>query len=107
MGVTCGPQGNNWLSVKPVGKKTNRAANGARIKVVTSGDHPLTVQRHVSSGSSFGANPREQHSGTTQVFHDGAVIQGIVVTELATDYHRQTWQPIVLPHPVSPGKDQR
>ena len=28
-------QGNHWLTVKLVGKKTNRAAIGARIKVVT------------------------------------------------------------------------
>ena len=53
-------QGNNWLTVKLVGKKTNRAAIGARIKVVTAGEEPLTVHRHVSSGSSFGANPLEQ-----------------------------------------------
>ena len=50
-------QGNHWLTVKLVGKKTNRAAIGARIKVVTAGEQPLTVHRHVSSGSSFGANP--------------------------------------------------
>ena len=30
-------QGNHWLTVKLVGKKTNRAAIGARIKVVTAG----------------------------------------------------------------------
>ena len=56
-------QGNNWLNVMLVGQKTNRAAIGARIKVVTAGDKPLTVHRHVSSGSSFGANPLEQHIG--------------------------------------------
>jgi hypothetical protein len=28
-------QGNHWLTVKLVGKKTNRAAIGARIKVVS------------------------------------------------------------------------
>ena len=56
-------QGNHWLTVKLVGKKTNRAAIGARIKVVTAGDKPMTVHRHVSSGSSWGANPLEQHIG--------------------------------------------
>jgi hypothetical protein len=109
-------QGNNWLNVKLVGRKTNRAAIGARIKVVTAGDPPLTVQRHVSSGSSFGANPLEQHiglgkaervalleihwptSGTTQVFRDVAVNQGIEVTEFATDYRRRSWTPIPLPN---------
>ena len=50
-------QGNNWLTVKLVGKKSNRAAIGARIKAVTAGEKPLTIHRHVSSGSSWGANP--------------------------------------------------
>ncbi len=113
-------QGNNWLNVKLIGKKTNRAAIGARIKVVTAGSRganatPLTVHRHVSSGSSFGANPLEQHiglgkaervavleihwptSGTTQVFRDLAVNQGVVVTEFAGDYQIRNWKPIALP----------
>jgi hypothetical protein len=119
-------QGNNWLSVKLVGKKTNRAAIGARIKVVTAPPSPagrgaggegapLTVHRHVSSGSSFGANPLEQHfglgkadrvarleifwptSGETQVFHDIAVNQGLVVTEFAKDYQKRSWKAIALP----------
>jgi hypothetical protein len=108
-------QGNKWLSVKLVGKKTNRSAIGARIKVVTAGEKPLTVYRHVSSGSSFGANPLEQHiglakaervarlevhwptSGTTQVFHDVAVNQWIEVTEFANDYRRLTRKAIPLP----------
>jgi hypothetical protein len=115
--------GNNWLNVKLVGaqtpdgkgKKTNRSAIGARIKVVTAGDQPLTVHRHVSSGSSFGANPLEQHiglgkadrvallevqwptSGTTQAFRDIAVNQGVVITEFATDYQTRSWKPIPLP----------
>ena len=56
-------QGNHWLTVKLVGKKTNRAAIGARIKVVTAGEQPMTVHRHVSSGSSFGGNPLRQTIG--------------------------------------------
>ena len=56
-------QGNHWLTVKLIGKKTNRPAIGARIKVVTAGEKPLTIHRHVSSGSSFGANPLEQTIG--------------------------------------------
>ena len=95
------PQGNHWLTVKLVGKKTNRAAIGARIKVVTPGEQPLTVYRHVSTGSSFGANTLEQTiglagservavleihwpaSGKTQVFRDIAANQAIEVTEFA------------------------
>jgi hypothetical protein len=34
-------QGNHWLTVKLVGKTTNRPAIGARIKIVTSGEKPV------------------------------------------------------------------
>jgi ASPIC and UnbV/FG-GAP-like repeat len=108
-------QGNHWLNVKLVGKKTNRAAIGARLKVVTAGDAPLTVHRHISAGSSWGANPLEQHvglggarqvarlevhwptSGTTQIFRDLAADQAIEITELAEGYRQREWKPIHAP----------
>jgi hypothetical protein len=108
-------QGNNWLTVKLVGKKTNRAAIGARIKVVTAGQNPLTVHRHISSGSSFGGNPLQQTIGlgrgssvatleirwptsnTTQVFNDVAVNQAIEVTEFAKDYRKLNWTRLPRP----------
>jgi ASPIC and UnbV/FG-GAP-like repeat len=108
-------QGNHWLTVKLHGKKTNRAAIGARIKVVTAGEEPLTIHRHVSSGSSFGANPLEQTiglaratrvdrleihwptSGTTQVFRDVAADQSIEVTEFVETYRRLNQKPIPQP----------
>jgi ASPIC and UnbV/FG-GAP-like repeat len=108
-------QGNHWLTLKLKGVKTNRAALGARIKVVTDGDHPLSIHRHVSSGSSWGANPLEQHiglakanriakveihwptSGTTQVFRDIAVDQALEVSEFAEAYHVLPWKPIPSP----------
>jgi hypothetical protein len=107
-------QGNHWLSLKLMGTKSNRAAIGARIKVVTAGDHPLTIYRHVSSGSSWGANPLEQHlglakaerialleihwpmSGTTQVFRDIAANQAIQVTEREDHYRVLDRKPIPL-----------
>jgi hypothetical protein len=107
-------QGNNWLTVKLIGEKTNRAAIGARIKAVTAGEDSLTVYRHVSSGSSFGANPLEQTIGlgkagrvalleihwptskTTQVFRDIAANQAIEITEFARDYRKRTRPPIPL-----------
>ncbi len=107
-------QGNHWLTVKLVGRKTNRAAIGARIKVVTAGATPRTICRHISSGSSFGANPLQQHiglekaeriavlevtwptSGTTQVFRDIAADQAIEVTEFAESYRPLNWSPIPL-----------
>ena len=105
-------QGNHWLTVKLVGKKTNRAAIGARIKVVTAGESPSTLHRHVSSGSSFGANPLRQHlglaratrvaslevhwptSGTTQVFRDIAADQTIEITEFEENYRTLDEKPI-------------
>lgn len=108
-------QGKHWLTVKLVGKKTNRAALGARIKLVTAGARPLTIHRHISSGSSFGANPLQQTIGldqaqrvarleihwptskTTQVFTDLAADQAIEVTEFAANYRRLDWKPIPKP----------
>jgi hypothetical protein len=106
---------NNWLTVKLIGKKTNRAAIGARIKIVTAAKKPLTVHRHVSSGSSFGANPLQQTiglgradrvavleitwptSGTTQVFRDIPANQAIEVTEFDKNYRPLNWKPIPVP----------
>jgi hypothetical protein len=105
-------QGNHWLTLKLIGQKTNRAAVGARVKVVTAGEKPLTVSRHVSSGSSFGANSLQQFiglakadriaqlevywptSGTTQVFRDIAPDQAIEVTEFAESYRPLDWKPV-------------
>ena len=107
--------GNNWLTLKLVGTKTNKAAIGARIKLVTSSDHPLTIHRHVSSGSSFGANPLQQTigigkasqiasleihcptSGKTQVFRNNDVNQAIEVTEFAENYRKLDWKPVPVP----------
>jgi len=56
--------GNRWLSVRLVGRKTNRAAIGARIKVVVLGAEGIRdVYAHVSSGGSFGASSLEQELG--------------------------------------------
>jgi hypothetical protein len=54
---------NHWLTVKLIGRKSNRAALGVRLSLTTGGAEPRTVYRHVSSGSSFGANTLEQTIG--------------------------------------------
>jgi hypothetical protein len=108
-------QGNRWLNVKLVGKKSNRAAIGARIKVVTAGANPQTIHRTVTSGSSFGGNPLEQHiglgkadkvalleitwpaGGTTQTFRDISADQAIEITESAAEFKKRPYQPIPLP----------
>jgi hypothetical protein len=97
-------QGNNWLAVRLIGKKTNRAAIGARIKLVTGGSEPRTLYRQISTGSSFGANPLRQTiglakadrvallqidwptSGTTQEFRDVPANQSIEITEMEKDF---------------------
>jgi hypothetical protein len=69
-------QGNNWIQIRLVGVRTNRAALGARITVILDeGDHPdrrkregrqrrsSVRHREVTSGGSFGASPLTQHIG--------------------------------------------
>jgi hypothetical protein len=57
--------GNDWLNLKLVGSKSNRAAVGARIKVTVENEDkiPRSIYRTVGSGGSFGASPLEQHIG--------------------------------------------
>ena len=98
-------QGNHWLTVKLVGKKTNRAAIGARIKVVTAGEKPMTDPPPRLLGQQLRGKPagadhragagrpawqrleiRWPTSGTTQVFRDIAADRIIEVTEFAEGY---------------------
>ena len=66
--------GNNWISIKLVGVKSNRAAIGAKIKLTLKGPAwpskgPSRLRevelryREVSSGGSFGSSPLMQHIG--------------------------------------------
>lgn len=56
---------NDWINLKLVGVKSNRAAIGARIKVTVEneGKGTRSIYRTVGSGGSFGASPMEQHIG--------------------------------------------
>jgi ASPIC and UnbV/FG-GAP-like repeat len=57
--------GNDWINLRLVGVKTNRAAIGARIKLTieNEGRGTRSIYRSVGSGGSFGASPLEQHIG--------------------------------------------
>jgi ASPIC and UnbV/FG-GAP-like repeat len=56
--------GNNWLKLKFEGVKTNRAAIGARIKIVVQTEQgERIIYRTVGSGGSFGASPLRQEIG--------------------------------------------
>jgi hypothetical protein len=106
-------QGNHWLTVRLVGKKSNRPAIGARIKVTLREPVKRSIYRHVTSGSSFGANTIQQTLGlgkakqiesleiywptsdTTQTFHDVGMDQAIEVTEFDKSFRPLHWTPII------------
>ncbi len=112
--------GNDWLEMKLVGVRTNRAAIGARITVTVEGSDNVRRQVHrtVNSGGSFGASPLQQHiglgkaarivevdvrwpaSGTRQVFTDVAKNQVIEIREMADRYSK-------IERPALPLGDRR
>ncbi|MGH9772054.1 MAG: CRTAC1 family protein, partial [Candidatus Acidiferrales bacterium] len=95
---------NNWINIKGVGVKSNRAAIGAEIKITIEGKETRSIFRTVSSGGSFGASPLAQHIGlgksagalrleifwpaskTRQIFASIEPNQFLQVTELAKEY---------------------
>lgn len=97
---------NNWIGLKLVGEKSNRAAIGARIKatLASEGAEPRSIYRVVTSGGSFGASSFQQHiglwkaqrietleirwptSGSTQVFKDVDVNQTVEIKESESNY---------------------
>lgn len=109
----------NWISIKLVGEKSNRAAIGARIKLTLSDATGKQSYRYkeVSSGGSFGASPLAQHFGlgknlkiteleiqwpggkTRQVFRDVAANQFLEIKESATEYGTLTRKPFTLIKP--------
>jgi len=96
----------NWINIRLVGVKSNRAAIGAHIevKVENLGAGRRSVFRTVTSGGSFGASPLAQHIGlgqrarilnivitwpasrTTQTFPRVAANQFIQITEFSDSY---------------------
>ena len=59
--------GNQWITIKLVGVRSNRSAIGARIRleVIEEGQR-RSIYKHVNSGGSFGANPLRQTIGLGQ-----------------------------------------
>jgi len=116
---------NHWLTIKLLGKKTNRPALGARIKITLPTVSPRTIHRHITTGSSFGSNPFEQTIGlgqaarideleifwptsrTTQVFRKVPVDQSIEVTEFATAYRILSSKRVQLPAGLATRKQQK
>ena len=108
--------GNDWINLKLVGVKTNRAAIGARIKITVenAGRGIRSIYRTVGSGGSFGASPLEQHIGlgraatirnieiwwptsnTRQEFSEVAKNQFLEIKEFAKDYNKLERQTVKL-----------
>jgi hypothetical protein len=107
---------NDWINLKLVGVKSNRAALGARIKVTVENEGKLTrsIYRTIGSGGSFGASPFEQHIGlgksarivnievwwptsnTRQEFANVAKDQFLEIKEFADTYTKLVRKPVRL-----------
>jgi tetratricopeptide (TPR) repeat protein len=105
---------NDWISMKLIGVKSNRAAIGARIKVTVEnkGHGARSIYRTVGSGGSFGASPLEQHiglgssashvsvevywpaSGSRQIFHGVKKNQFIEIREFAQSFTELPHKPL-------------
>jgi hypothetical protein len=113
--------GNNWLTIKLVGTRTNRMAIGASIKVEVEPqtDGPKRIHRVVSGGSSFGGNSFTQTIGlgkaarvtrlevawptsrTRTLIKDAPIGRAIEIIEGRDGYRYLNWGPIrrsVGPH---------
>ena len=107
---------NDWINVRLVGVKSNRAAIGAEIKVTVENDGgaPRSIYRTVGETSSFGGNPMEQAIGlghdarnirievwwpatkTRQQFSSVGKDQYIELKEFASDYTKLDRHPYRL-----------
>jgi tetratricopeptide (TPR) repeat protein len=114
--------GNDWIVVRLVGVKTNRAAIGARIELTVrnEGRTVRSINRWVGSQSSFGGSPLRQHIGlgksaeilkiavhwpvsaTVQTFANVDKNQFIEIKELAPQYTKQSYRPYRLGGPNRP-----
>lgn len=108
--------GNNWISIKLTGAKTNRAAIGAKLKLTLADDRGKKSLRYreVTSGGSFGASSLTQEIGlgkvkqietleiiwpashTRQVFQNVSANQFIEIKELAGDYQTRKLNSFVM-----------
>ena len=97
--------GNHFLTIKLVGTESNRSAIGTRVHaVLKEGESQRSIYTWVNSGGSFGANPLRCELGLgksesverlevywpksdkTQVFHEIAADQFLVIREGAQQY---------------------
>jgi hypothetical protein len=107
--------GHHWITLKVVGRQSNRSAIGTRIvvRIVEDGEK-RSIFRHVNSGGSFGCNPLRQNIGLgkadkieaieiywprtdkTQTFRDVAMDQAIQIVEGEDRFTRINVKSLVL-----------
>ncbi len=97
--------GHHWITVRLIGRESNRAAIGARIRAdVTEDGKQRPIYQWVNSGGTFGGSPLRQHIGlgtserldrleiywpttdSTQVFTDLEVDRMIAIVEGEDEY---------------------
>jgi hypothetical protein len=120
-------QGNNWLSVKLTGVKTNRAAIGAKIKVVIEDKAGKLSSRfrEVSNGGSFGASSLTQSIGlgkaakvksleifwqasnTRQIFRDLEANQFIEIKEFEKTYTKRQIRSFAFKNTAHPSHQHK
>jgi len=106
--------GNDWITVKLVGVKSNRPGIGARITVTVEneGHGTRSIYRTVGSGGTFGASPLQQHIGlgksakivslevywpaskTRQVFRDVEKNQAVEIKEFSDQITKLNRKPL-------------
>jgi FG-GAP-like repeat/ASPIC and UnbV len=110
----------HWLKVRLIGTKTNRSANGAKIRVeIKEPDgQPRSIYRTIGNNGSFGGNSLVESIGlrdsqsvqrltvswptsqTTQIFHDVAADRTIEITEGSETFKILDQPAIELPAPA-------
>ncbi|MEO1997830.1 MAG: CRTAC1 family protein, partial [Planctomycetaceae bacterium] len=104
---------NHWITVRLIGRESNRGAIGARIRAdVTEAGEPRSIYKWVNSGGTFGGSPLRQHIGlgtskrlerleiywpttdSTQVFTDLDVDRMMIIVEGEDEYRLMPSAPI-------------
>jgi tetratricopeptide (TPR) repeat protein len=105
--------GHHWLTIKLVGKQSNRSAIGARIRAeINESGKQHSIYKWVNTGGSFGANPLRQEiglgkatvietleifwptTGKAQHFRNVPADQFVEITEGESQYRKLPWKSV-------------
>lgn len=101
---------NAWVNIQLIGTDCNRSAIGSRIEIQTTGKDSRKTYKHVTTGSSFGANPLEQFiglgdaetiaslaitwagTGKTEVYSNARINSAIQIIEGRSDFNLRDYE---------------